>query len=175
MMGCFAFPKAPALLEPHHQTVPGHSLREESYPSAVVQSVLFYSPKWLGRKIQEIYFSVTAFFLNRNKRNTNLKKIFFKYSIQWITIPVLYHRSRSTKRKKKLVRRKIFFAAWYQMIWGLGFGDNCCNPLRVNKQNFRFLSILCDWLKSWNSISQRNGKLTKETFTALHHTTYAFL
>ena len=137
---------------------------------------VFYNPKWLGRKIQEIYFSVIAFFMNTNKRNTNSNKFFFfKYSIHWITIPVLYHRSWSTKRKKKLVRRKIFFAAWYQMIWGLGFGDNCCNPLRVNEQNFRFLSILCDWLKSWNSISQRNGKLTKETFTALHHTTYAFL
>ena len=28
---------------------------------------------------------------------------------------------------------------------------------------------------SWNSITERNGKLTKETFTSLHHTTYAFL
>ena len=48
-------------------------------------------------------------------------------------------------------------------------------PLRVNEENLRFLSIFCDWLESWNSISERNGKLTKETFTALHHTIYAFL
>ena len=42
-------------------------------------------------------------------------------------------------------------------------------PLRVNEEYFS------DWLGSWNSISGRNGKLTKESFTALHHTTYAFL
>ena len=45
----------------------------------------------------------------------------------------------------------------------------------MNQENFRFLSVLCDWLESWNSISQRNGKLTKETFTALYRTTNAFL
>ena len=45
----------------------------------------------------------------------------------------------------------------------------------MNEKHFRFLSVFCDWLESWNSISGRNGKLTKETFTALHHTTYAFL
>ena len=49
------------------------------------------------------------------------------------------------------------------------------NPFRVNEENFRFLSVFCDWLESWNSISGRNGKLTKETFTTLQHTTYAFL
>ena len=36
-------------------------------------------------------------------------------------------------------------------------------------------SVFCDWLESWNSIFGKNGKLTKETFTALHHTIYAFL
>ena len=40
-----------------------------------------------------------------------------------------------------------------------------CNPLRLNEENFRFLSVFCDWLESWNSISGKNGKLTKETFT----------
>ncbi len=50
-----------------------------------------------------------------------------------------------------------------------------CNPLRLNEENFRFLSVFCDWLESWNSIFGKNGKLTKETFIALHHTTYAFL
>ena len=32
-----------------------------------------------------------------------------------------------------------------------------------------------DLLEYWNSISGRNGKLIKEIFTALHHTTFAFL
>ena len=30
-------------------------------------------------------------------------------------------------------------------------------------------------MESWNSIPEKSGKLTKETFTALHHTTYAIL
>lgn len=47
--------------------------------------------------------------------------------------------------------------------------------MSLNEENFRFLSVFCDWLECWNSISGRNGKLTKETITALHHTTYAFL
>lgn len=58
---------------------------------------------------------------------------------------------------------------------GCRLRNKYCNPLRMNEENFRFLSVFCDWLESWNSISGRNGKLTKETFTALHHTTYAFL
>ena len=40
----------------------------------------------------------------------------------------------------------------------------------MNEENFRSLSVFCEWLESWNSISWRNGKLIKETFTALHHT-----
>ena len=44
---CYAFPKAIALLEPHHQTVQCYikdSFLERSYPSAEVQSV--YSIKY---------------------------------------------------------------------------------------------------------------------------------
>ena len=58
---------------------------------------------------------------------------------------------------------------------GCWLRKKCCNPLKGNEENFRFLSVFCDWLESWNSISGRNGKLTKETFAALHYTTYAFL
>ena len=41
--------------------------------------------------------------------------------------------------------------------------------LRVNEDIFTFFSVFC------NTISGRNEKLRKETFTALHHKTYAFL
>ena len=58
---------------------------------------------------------------------------------------------------------------------GCRLRNKYCNSFRLNKENFRFLSVFCDWLESWNSIFGKNGKLTKETFTALHHTTYAFL
>ena len=50
-----------------------------------------------------------------------------------------------------------------------------CNQFRVNEENFRFHAAFCDLIESWNSISGRNDKLTKETFTVLHRTTYAFL
>ena len=57
---------------------------------------------------------------------------------------------------------------------GCRFRNKYCNPLRVNEEHFRFLSVFCERLESWNSIYGRN-KLTNETFIALHHTTYAFL
>ena len=43
------------------------------------------------------------------------------------------------------------------------------------KKILHFSPYFCDWLESCNGISERNVKLTKETFTALHHTTNAFL
>ena len=74
----------------------------------------------------------------------------------------------------------IFYIWWTKMnvktpYKGSWLRNNYCNPLRVNEENFKFLSVVCDRLESWNSISGKNGKLTKETFTALHHTTNAFL
>ena len=58
---------------------------------------------------------------------------------------------------------------------GCRFRNKSSNPLSVNEESFSFLSVFCDLSESWNSISGRNSKLTKETFTALHHTTYEFL
>ena len=58
---------------------------------------------------------------------------------------------------------------------GYQLGNKYYNPLKVNEENFTFLSAFCDLLESWPRTSGRHGKLTKETFTALHHTTYAFL
>lgn len=50
-----------------------------------------------------------------------------------------------------------------------------CDPLRFKNENFKFLSIFCNWLESWDRIAGNNGKLTDETFTAIHHTTYAIM
>ena len=74
----------------------------------------------------------------------------------------------------------IFYICWTIMNVktpnkGCWLRNKYYNPLRLNEENLRFLSVFCDWLESWNSISGKNGKLTKETFTVLHHTTYAFL
>ena len=48
MKGCFAFLKAPASQETHHQiclvSYTGHSLGAESYPSAEVQSMYSTAP-----------------------------------------------------------------------------------------------------------------------------------
>ena len=46
------------------------------------------------------------------------------------------------------------------------------NPLKLNEENYAFLTIFCNWLEFWDSIPGKSGKLTKETFTALHHTIY---
>ena len=54
MKGYSAFPKAPALLEPHHQIVKCHiqdtRWRGGSYPSAEVQSVYSTAPADWARK-----------------------------------------------------------------------------------------------------------------------------
>ena len=56
MKGCSAFPKAPALLEPHHQIVwcqiqDTHWVKE-SYPSAEVQSVYSIAPAdWVNLQV----------------------------------------------------------------------------------------------------------------------------
>ena len=39
----------------------------------------------------------------------------------------------------------------------------------------KFLNYLLDWLTNWHAMEGATGKLTKETFTALQHTTHALL
>ena len=60
-------------------------------------------------------------------------------------------------------------------VKGWNLQNEYCNPLKLNEENYAFLIIFCNWLESWDSIPGKIGKLTKETFTALHRTTYAIL
>ena len=49
-------------------------------------------------------------------------------------------------------------------------------PLRKDDHKSKqFLYYFLDWLASWNSTSIGAGKLTRETFTALQHSTHALL
>lgn len=50
-------------------------------------------------------------------------------------------------------------------------------PLTNQKydESYIFLKKFYNWLERWNNISGNSGKLTKETYTALHHTTHAIL
>ena len=58
---------------------------------------------------------------------------------------------------------------------GIRFNNKHAYPLtnNINDENYKFLDVFCNWLNCWNNIPGNLGKLTKETFTALHHTTYA--
>ena len=60
---------------------------------------------------------------------------------------------------------------------GHRLNNRYANPLTndVNDENFKFLNVFSNWLECWDSIPEKCGKLTKETFTALHHTTHAML
>ena len=44
-----------------------------------------------------------------------------------------------------------------------------------NDEKYLFLNNFCDWLELWDSMNYSTGKLTKETFTALKHTTHAMV
>ena len=60
-------------------------------------------------------------------------------------------------------------------VKGWNLQNKYCNPLKLNEENYAFLTIFCDWLESWDNIPGESGKLTKETFTAFYHTTFAIL
>jgi hypothetical protein len=45
----------------------------------------------------------------------------------------------------------------------------------VNDENLHFLNNFLNWLDTWNSLSLKTGILTKETFFAISHTTYALI
>ena len=60
-------------------------------------------------------------------------------------------------------------------VKGWNIQNKYCNPLKLNEENHAFLTIFCCWLESSDNIPGKSGKLTKEIFTALHHTTHAIL
>lgn len=45
----------------------------------------------------------------------------------------------------------------------------------VNDEKYVFLNNFCSWLDLWDGMTEASGKLTKETFTALRHTTHAII
>ena len=44
-----------------------------------------------------------------------------------------------------------------------------------NNEPKRFLLYMLEWLKKWETFTVAGGRLTKETFSALSHTTHALL
>ena len=50
-------------------------------------------------------------------------------------------------------------------------------PLTTDKssKSRKFLEYFIQWLEDWVASSNNSGKLTKETYSALHHTTNALL
>ena len=45
----------------------------------------------------------------------------------------------------------------------------------TNDEKLEFLENFCKWLEVWDNIQATGGKLTRETFTALRHTTHAII
>lgn len=60
---------------------------------------------------------------------------------------------------------------------GTRLNNKYATPLTndVSDENYVFLNNFCNWLDLWNSMTETSGKLTKETFTALRHTTHAII
>ena len=151
-----------------------------------VQSVPFCTLQKLhaleSQSLLKQYYKLTAKALstiNLERQNVNLVlQIFNEYTIQGLL----------TLGKEKCLPNfaeveefiNIFFIWWNIMnmktpVKGWNLQNKYCNPLKLNEKNYAFLTIFCNWLESWDSIPGKSGKLTKETFTALHHTTYAIL
>ena len=113
------------------------------------------------------------------RQNVNLVlKIFNEYTVQGL---LTLWKQKSLLNFAEVTEYIDVFYIWWTIMnvkipyKGCRLRKKYFNTLWVNEENFRFLSVFCNWLESWNSISGRNGILTKDTFTALHYTTYEFL
>lgn len=58
---------------------------------------------------------------------------------------------------------------------GVRLNNELGKPLSIGDSRIEFLYDFLDWLDKWNELPNNYGKLTKETFNALHHTTYALI
>ena len=60
---------------------------------------------------------------------------------------------------------------------GVRLNDNYQEPLTCSTEDvkLKFLHYFLDWLDAWNCIENNVGKLSKQTFTALKHTTHGII
>ena len=60
---------------------------------------------------------------------------------------------------------------------GIRLNNKFCTPLTSNEDDTKyiFLKNFCSWLDIWNQIPGEGGKLSKETFSAIKHTTHAII
>ena len=47
--------------------------------------------------------------------------------------------------------------------------DPLCRPLTSDDERFIFLTRIIYWLEAWQSLPEKGGKLSKQTFTSLKH------
>ena len=47
--------------------------------------------------------------------------------------------------------------------------DPLSNPIRFNDERFILLTRIVYWLEAWESLSEKGGKLSKQTFTSFKH------
>lgn len=58
---------------------------------------------------------------------------------------------------------------------GIRLNNELAKPLSVDDCRSQFLYDFLDWLDLWNNVANNAGKLSKETFTALKHTSHALI
>lgn len=118
---------------------------------------------------------------NLEKQSVNLvHRIFNEYVIQALLTLGEKHCLPFYREVADYVR--IIYVWWTVMnvnspYKGARLKQNYAKPLTDDTDNegYMFLHKFCDWLDAWNITDVVSGKLSKETFTALRHTTLAMI
>ena len=95
---------------------------------------------------------------NLERQNVNLVLqffFFFYYTIQGL---LTLGKQKCLPNFAEVTEYINIFYIWWAIMnvktsnKGFRLRNKYCNPLRLNEENFRFLSVFCDWLESWNNI-----------------------
>ena len=103
--------------------------------------------------------------INLERQNVNLvMHIFNEYTIQGLLI---WGKQKCLLDFAEVAEYiNIFYICWTIMnvktsYKGCQLRNKYCNPLRVNEENFRLISVFCNWVEFWNSIPGRNWQINK--------------
>ena len=102
---------------------------------------------------------------NLERQNVNfILQIFSVYTIQGL---LTLRKQKRLPHFAEVAEYINIFCIWWTIMnvksqnKGCWFRNKYCNPLRLNEENFRFLSVFCDWFESLNSIFWKKWKINK--------------
>lgn len=118
---------------------------------------------------------------NLERQNVNLVlQIFNEYIIEAL---ITFGKTKCLPLVDDVAEYIKIFCKWWDIMnvktpfKGCRLKKEYATPLTdaADDEKYVFLNSFCDWLEMWDSMKNSTGKLTKETFAALKHTTHAMV